>query len=281
MPAIQAPTVRLRRLARELRQLRENTGLTTKDVALRLGWSHSKMSRIETARTAPSVADVTSILELYGTPTQQRAALLDLTRGARQRGWWTAYPDVFKGSYVALEDEASEIRSWQVQLVPGLLQTAAYMRTVLRAGRPDATPDDIENRVRARMARQALLGRTDAPTLHAVLDEGVFRRAMVEPEVMLGQVRALLDAPPNVTIQVMPFSAGFHSGLDGSFVILSFPEDIDPDVAYTEGVGGDLYVEGAEDVTRCNLAWERLTTEAIPADETRSWLVALIEEMER
>lgn len=281
MPAIQAPTVRLRRLARELRQLRDSTGLTTKDVALRLGWSHSKMSRIETARTAPSATDVAAILDLYGTPTQQRAALLDLTRAARQRGWWTAYSDVFTGSYVALEDEASEIRDWEVQVFPGLLQTSAYMRAALRAGRPDAAPEDIEQRVRARMARQALLGRTDAPGLHAVLDEGVFRRAMVEADVMVGQVRALLDAPPNVSIQVMPFTTGFHSGLDGSFVILSFPEDIDSDVAYTEGIGGDLYVEGAEGVTRCNLAWERLTEEAMPTDETRPWLVTLIEEMER
>ncbi|WP_189237969.1 helix-turn-helix domain-containing protein [Planomonospora parontospora] len=271
MSPTHSPTVRLRRLARELRRMREESGLRPEDAAARLGWSRSKVSRIETGRTRAGLTDVASICDLYGVGSSARAGLLQLAKEARQRGWWTAYADVFTGSYIGLEDEAALIRQWEVQLVPGLLQTEEYARTVIRAGRPEPhNADDIQRRVMARMARRTLLSRPDAPELHAVLDEGVVRRPIGGRETMREQLEALLAAArrPNVTIRILPYSAGAHAGLEGAFTVLSFPEEIDPDVAYVEGTAGDIYVESSEQVDRYSLAFARICEVALSPEDS-------------
>ncbi|WP_055478225.1 helix-turn-helix domain-containing protein [Sphaerimonospora mesophila] len=271
MSSTHSPTVRLRRLARELRRLRENSGLSPEAAAARLGWSRSKISRIETGRTRASSADVSDICDLYGVDSRARAGLIQLAKEGRQRGWWTAYADVFTGSYVGLEDEAAFIRQWEVQLVPGLLQTEDYARHVISAGRPGAPdPDDVHRRVRARMARRTLLSRPNAPELHAVLDEGVIRRPIGGPRVMRDQLDALLNSArrPNVTIRVLPYDVGAHAGLEGAFTILSFAEEADPDVAYVEGTAGDVYVESTEQVDRYRSAFARISDAALPAEES-------------
>lgn len=274
------PTVRGRRLMRELRRLREEKRLTLQDVADRTGWSRARVSRIETGHTRPQHGDVADLLDLYGVPSPERDALITLAREGRQRGWWTAYADVFTGSYVALEDEAAEIRTWDAQLIHGLLQTAAYSRAVIKAGRMLDDEAQIERRIAARKARQALLDRADAPRLHAVFDEAVVHRPIGGPEVMAEQLTALAAAArrPNVTIQVLPFTCGAHAGLDGRFTILSYPDAVDPDIAYVEGTMGDVYLESAQETEQHRVRFDRITAAALSPEASAHLLAARAKE---
>lgn len=236
------PTVRQRRLAQALRELRHEAGLTQDAVAARMGWHTSKLFRLENARS-PRVGwlDVRELMDMYGVPSPHREALIQLARDARMMGWWTPYRDVFTGSYVALEDEASAMRLYCPELIPGLLQTEHYARAVIRAVRPGYDEESVERRVAARLARQkALLDRAASPELRCVLNEAVLRRQVGDRHVMGTQLRALADAAsrPLMTLQLLPFSAGAHAGLEGGFVLIEFPSTQDPDVVYVEGIMG-------------------------------------------
>lgn len=283
MPEPHSPTVRGRKLASELRRLRERAGLTTEEAAAQLGqgWSRFKVGNIERAKTKPTIAGITAMLDLYGVDSATRAALIELAKNAWRRGWWTDYSDVFKGSYVALEDDAARIDEWSPQVVPGLLQTDEYAREIIRAGqRGDEA--GIQRRVQARMARKALLSRKDpaAPVLTAVLDEAALRRPIGGREVMRAQLHALLDAAerPNVTIRVLPFEVGTHAGLDGPFIILGFPEDIAPDVAYVGTRIGDGYAESNETVRRLKVDFEDLKSAALPPEGSTELIAAIAKE---
>jgi transcriptional regulator with XRE-family HTH domain len=269
------PTVRGRRLARELRRLREEQGLTLQEVADRLDWSRATVSRLETGQTRPKPNDIADLLDLYGVPSPDRDALIRLAREAGQRGWWTAYADVFTGSYVALEDEAALIRTWDTQLIHGLLQTEDYARAVITAGRMLPTEHDIERRIDARKARQALLNRVDAPKVHLIIDEGVLRRNIGGPGVMRAQLEWLLELGerPQITIQVLPFDTGEHAGLDGRFTILSFADPADPDIAYVEGTMGDVYLESAEAIATHGERFEQIA-KASRSPEDSAHLIA-------
>lgn len=216
---------------------------------------------------------MTAALDLYGVNSPARDALVQLARDVQKRGWWTNYADLWDGSYVGLEDEASLIRSYQVQFVPGLLQTPDYARAVISAGRPDS-PEAVDRRVQARMARKSLLARSDAPALVVVLDEGLLRRPLGGTKVMREQLYALIGASQggNVTIRVLSTESESLAGAEGPFVLLSF-ETSDPDVAYSEGMTGCIYVESQEQVTRCKVTFERLLETALSPEES----VALIE----
>ncbi|MEW2354531.1 helix-turn-helix transcriptional regulator [Spirillospora sp. NPDC029432] len=264
------PTVRGRRLARELRRLRETQGLTLQEVADRLDWSRATVSRLETGQTRPKPGDIADLLDLYGVPSPERDALINLAREAGQRGWWTAYADVFTGSYVALEDEASRIRAWDTQLIHGLLQTEEYARAVITAGRMLPGPTEIERRIDARKARQKLLDRDEAPRLHLVFDECVLRRPIGGAAVMRAQLEALLEfaARPRIEIQVLPYDTGAHAGLDGRFTILSFPNPADPDIAYVEGTMGDVYLESAEAIATHGDRFDRVAAAALPPEDS-------------
>lgn len=265
------PTVRGRRLARELRKLREEQGLTLQEVADRLDWSRATVSRLETSQTRPKPGDIADILDLYGVPSPARDALITLARQAGQRGWWTAYQDVFAGSYVALEDEASDIRTWDPQLVHGLLQTEDYSRAVITAGRLLPGPEDIERRIAARKIRQALLDRTDAPRLHVIFDEAVLHRPIGGEKVMRAQLDSLataVESRPSVTIQVLPYTAKEHAGLDGRFTILSYPDPADPDIAYVEGTMGDVYLESAEAIAKHRDRFDRIKAAALSPEDS-------------
>lgn len=274
------PTVRGRRLMRELRRLREEERLTLQDVADRTGWSRARVSRIETGHTRPQHGDVADLLDLYGVPSPERDALITLAREARQRGWWTAYVDVFTGSYVSLEDEAAEIRTWDAQLIHGLLQTSDYARAVIEAGRMLPEPAQVERRIAAREARQALLDRPDAPHLHAVFDEAVIRRPIGGPRIMAAQLRSLAVAAerPNVTIRVLPYDSGAHAGLDGRFTILSYPDPVDPDIAYVEGTMGDVYLESAQETEQHRVRFNRITAAALSPEDSAHLLAAAAKE---
>lgn len=250
---------------RELKRLREAAGISPDEAAGRLDFSKSKLYRIENGRSRVDADDLEDMLDLYGARSPERDALIHLGRESRRRGWWTRYKDVFTGSYVALESEAATIRI-NAHLVPGFLQTPGYARAVIAATGPWLGTEETERRVAARTARRdALLGSSGTPDIHVVLDESVLRRQAGGPGVLRDQLTELakVSKRPGLTLQVMPFAAGAAPGMDGHFVILTFPDPEDPPVAYAEGLFGDVYLESKDEVDRFELAWTRLAHDAL------------------
>jgi transcriptional regulator with XRE-family HTH domain len=261
-----SPTVRRRRIAAELKRLREERGLTLDHAARELGVARSTMSRIENAQVSVRPGDVRALLELYGVQPGDVASLVQVARDARQRGWWQAYSDVLPGwfeMYVGLEQAASEIFTFEVSLVPGLLQTADYARAVIEAELPDASPTEVGRRTELRMKRQHDQAR---PQLWVVLDETVIRRVVGGPQTMRAQLERLVDEAeaPGMTLQIVPFGAGAHASMIGSFSILAFPDPVDPPVVYLESRAGSLYVEGGDTQTY-NRVFRSLQTAALSA----------------
>ncbi|MEV7005677.1 helix-turn-helix transcriptional regulator [Streptosporangium sp. NPDC051022] len=270
-----SPTVRHRRLGRELRRLREAAGLMPEAAARQLGWSRPKVNRIENAKLLPSVVDVGHACDLFGADSATKAGLIQLCKDAAVRGWWTAYSDVLSSSYVVLESEAIAIRTWEPLLIPGLLQNEEYARAIIQAGRPGLDDTELKRRVDARMTRKITLLGSNAPAFHALLDEGALRRPVEPPSVMadqLGDILQVVDRP-NVTIQVLPLRAGVHSGLEGAFSVLSFGAE-DPDVGYTGSPGGVVYVEAADQVRDLTLTFERLASMALSPEKSADLIAA-------
>ncbi|WP_236788498.1 helix-turn-helix transcriptional regulator [Amycolatopsis sp. GM8] len=266
----QGPTIRRRRLASELRRLREAADLTIDEVGEKLECSASKVSRIETGHVGVTPRDARDMLELYGLTGDEREALVQLAREARKPGWWHAYKEVFTGTFVGLEADASSMRAFQALLVPGLLQTEPYAREVIRAMRPDSDESETEKRVAARLARQQLLTDPTPPDYWAVIDEAVLHRVVGGPEVMLKQTKRLLEVgqSPHVTIQVVPFTAGAHPGMEGPFVILGFPEQADQDVVYVDSTPSGFFLELPPDVRRYSLMFDHLRAAALSPDDS-------------
>jgi transcriptional regulator with XRE-family HTH domain len=252
VPGVQSPTVRRRRLGEELRQLREAAGLTIEEVAQRLEVSPAKISRIETGQVGVRPRDVSDLLDRYGIYGAHRDNLLTLTREAGQQGWWHSYSDVLSEGidiWVGLETEAEAIHLYEVQLVPGLLQTSEYARAVLRAHYRSEPPEQIEQRVELRMARQELVIEQNNTPIWAVLDEAVLGRQMGPPEIMQSQYRRLIEFSENnnITIQVLPLDAGVYSGVPVGFGIMQLAHP-NQEIVVIEHRGGIIYIERSEDV---------------------------------
>jgi transcriptional regulator with XRE-family HTH domain len=265
--------VRQRRLARSLRRLREGADLTIEQVAEKLELSPSSISRFETAQVGVRPRDLRDLLDIYGVGGAQREELLEIARERRQQAWWQEYRDLPNNAVAGFEAEASSISQYAALLVPGLLQTEAYARMVLEAIRLDAKPDDIERRMELRMARQALLTGQRPPAYLVVLDEAVLRRTVGGREVMGQQLDRLIDAAarPSVTLQVLPFAAGAHAGMDGEFTIFRYREPADPDVVFIENTGGDAYIEEANVTQRYGWIFDHLRSAALdPAASVRT-----------
>ncbi|MDA2803706.1 helix-turn-helix domain-containing protein [Nocardiopsis suaedae] len=287
MPASNSPTARRRRLGVELRRLRENAGMTGEEAAERMAWSGSKLSRIERGQVATNSDDVRDLLDLYKVEdTALRGSLVTLARESRRRGWWHVYGDVMPERfevYLGLEPEAAVLRFYQAQIVPGLFQTEAYARALLEAHPASVAPEEVERRVELRIRRRELLfsERSPSPHVWVVLDESVLHRPVGGPQVMADQIAYLLEAGrrTQVTLQVVPFGIGVHSGLDGAFDILEFPEsDIHtPKLVHLENLTSSLYIEKAKEVHFYTVAFEHLRTAALHPERTRQVLA----EMER
>jgi transcriptional regulator with XRE-family HTH domain len=266
-------TVRRRRLARTLRRLREQAGLTIDQVAEKLELSASTISRIETAQVGVRTRDARELLEIYEVSEAQRGELLELARASRQQPWWYEYREVPSAEVVKFEDDAAFIRQYSALVFPGLLQTRDYASAVIRAIRHDAASEELERRLELRMHRQGLLTHKGAPDLWVILDEATLHRAIGGPAVMRGQLQRLIDlsALPNITLQVLPFSAGPHAGLDGEFTLFSFSDPADPDLVYIENSGGDLYLERNDRTERYRLIFSHLQAAALnPVESIRA-----------
>jgi len=263
----EGPTLRRRRLGTELKRCREAAGLTQENVSRHFEWHAAKVTRIETARVAVTARDVKDLLVLYGVEDEDyREALMALARQSREKTWLTDYRDLMRpGNFVGLEQEASSIRAWEPILLPGLLQTEAYMRALMRSGRSSDPANVIDRRVALRLKRQGRLSGPGALNLAAVIDESAVRRVIGGSDVMNDQLHALIEAAqlPNVTLQVLPFGAGEHPFLGGSAALLEFRETTHPDVVYLEGLAGDLYEEQPLEVGRYRDEFDRLSAMAL------------------
>ena len=275
------PTVLRMLLGAHLRRLREARGVSREDAGWEIRSSESKISRLELGRVSFKERDVEDLLKLYGVEdNEERDRLLTLAREANTPGWWHRFGDVLPSwfhSYLGLEAACQLIRTYEVQFVPGLLQTPDYARAVVLLGHRRAPADEIERRVSLRMERQKLLTRTDPPQVWAVVDEAALRRPMGSPEVMRQQLAALVEATklPNVRLQVIPFHAGGHAAAGGAFTILRFPDQDLPDVVYIEQLTSALYLDKRDDIDFYAAAMERLCIEADPPTHT----AAILEEM--
>ncbi|MEU5531167.1 helix-turn-helix transcriptional regulator [Micromonospora chersina] len=279
------PTVLRMLLGAQLRRLREGAGVSRESAGWEIRSSESKISRMELGRVGFKERDVADLLTLYGvTAPDERAALLTLARDANSPGWWHRYGDVLPGwfqSYLGLEAAAALIRTYEVQFVPGLLQTPAYARAVILLGHRGAPPAEVERRVGLRMERQELLRRSDPPQLWAVLDEAALRRPVGGPGVMRGQLDALIEASaaPHIRLQIVPFDAGGHAAAGGAFSILRFGDQDLPDIVYIEQLTSAVYLDRRDDLDHYAGAMDRLCGEAAPPERTPQLLARIRDEL--
>lgn len=269
----------------QLRRLRESKGLTREQAGYRIRASESKISRLELGRVSFKDRDISDLLELYGVEDDtQREALIALAREANSPGWWHSYDDVLPNwfqTYVGLEEAATLIRSYEIQFLPGLLQTEEYARAVVAAGAPKATAEETERRVHLRITRQKILHRPSPPAFWAVVDEAALHRPIGGSKVMKQQVEHLLDlmSLQNVTLQVMPFRFGGHAGEGGAFTMLRFPEPELPDVVYVEQLVSAYYLDKREYVERYARTMDRLTVDSQPPEVTRETLKRILSQV--
>lgn len=271
-------TIRRILLGSHLRRLREAKGISRDEAGYTIRASESKISRMELGRVGFKERDVEDLLILYGvTNPEERDALADLAREANQPGWWHQYADVLPNwfqIYVGLEEAASLIRTYEVQFVPGLLQTEDYAAAVIAGSMPLASQQAVHRRVRLRMTRQQLLTRPNPPQLWVVVDESALRRPIGGRTVMLDQLDHLITTAklPNVTLQVMPFLAGRHAAEAGAFTILRFAEPDLPDIVYLEQLTSAIYLDKRDDVDQYMAAMERLGVDSESPDRTAEML---------
>jgi transcriptional regulator with XRE-family HTH domain len=251
-----------RRLGAELRRLRNRTGLTLDEVAEQMTCSTSKISRLETGKGIPKVPDVRELMRIYGVAsTTEQDMLLRLVRDGREHGWWEPLTDSVAperymmeslSRYVAMENDATAVRSFDMTIVHGLLQTEAYVRSIITSTLPHHSAEEIDRLIELRTMRQEALYRTDPPPLSmtAVIDEAVLRRAVGGPAVMTGQLQHLLDVTeqPNVDVRVLPFATGILRAHAGHFVLLEIPEALGSDVVHIETHAGERFLEEESDV---------------------------------
>lgn len=276
------PTVLRLMLGAQLRRLRELKGMTRQDAGQMIQASEARISRLELGRIGHQAREVADLLTLYGVQNgREREALLSLARQATTPDWWNRYSDVLPAwfeTYIGLEQAASTIRSYQVQCVPGLFQTADYARAVIRLGYPNASVDEIDQRVDLRLARQDILTSAQAPMVWMVVDEVALRRPFGDPSVMRAQLNHLLDLSelPNVTLQTVPFHAGGYAAAGGPFIVLRFADPDVTDIVYLEQLTSALYLDKRPDVDRYLAVMDQLSVQAEPPDETPRLLAKLL-----
>jgi transcriptional regulator with XRE-family HTH domain len=288
VPVRHVTTLRRRRLGRELRRLREATGLTINDTSSRIYISASKISRIETAQTIATSRDVSDMVDIYQVEgEQQRQRLLELAKAVQEEARWQPFVDIHKlMMYISFEEEAKSIWMYQALLIPGLFQTEEYAHVVLGVLMPQVVPqlrvEEIERHVKLRMARQALLTKEEPPDVWVLLDEGALRRLVGSRQLMRKQLLSLTEAAAlsNVTLEVLPFKAGVHAGMEGAFTILRhFADPTDPDLVHVEQPTDDLYLDSTDDVQLHTLLFKRLGAVALKPAESIALLIELAKEL--
>lgn len=277
----QTPTVRLRRLAAELRRLRRVADMNREEASAQTGINNATLYRIETARARPQMRTLAALLNLYGVDAEQREYLTILCRDAGKQGWLRPYhsdlPEEYT-AYISFEAEAAGVRNYESLFIPGLLQTEEYARAVIRGGLPMAGEPEVEDRVQARMERQAVLTKEAPLKLWAIIDEAALRRVVGGGKVMRAQLAHLADMVkvPNITFQVIPFDAGAHPGMPGAFVLMDFTDPMDTDLIYIDSMAGDLFLESDADVSRYSSIFDNLRAVALSPDASVTFVAELV-----
>jgi transcriptional regulator with XRE-family HTH domain len=284
MPDAAGSTVPRRRLGRELQQLRDRSGLKVEDVAASMRCSRSKIWRIESGRTPVRAVDVEKLCRIYKAPADLRKALVALAGETDKPGWWHSYGDVIPEwfeVYVDLESSASAMQIYEPELVTGLLQLHGYAYAVLRTADVDEDEEEIERRVSVRLGRQVLLGRKQPPRLEVILNEAVVRRPVGGLAPMVRQLRHLMTLEhPNVSVRVLPFAAGVHAAMMGSFTYLQFPERSEPDVIYHETRTGALYLSKPAERKPYRQMWRDIDERALDVEASREFISEAAKEFE-
>ncbi|MBA5223025.1 MULTISPECIES: helix-turn-helix domain-containing protein [Streptomyces] len=276
-----SPTARRRRLSIELKKLRENNSLTCAQVGAALDWSGSKVNRMETGSGRVQPSDVDALCRFYATTDELREFLKSLARQAKTRGWWQVHgsgvPEWFS-IYIGLEQDASTLRQYQCEVLPGLVQAEAYVRELHTSG-SYMSREDIDRAVRVRLERQAMLSGPEAPDAWFIVNEGAVRRIVGDRELMRTQLEHVLEIveQPNVTLQVLPFDAG-TCPTTGSFTMLGFPDPEDPDIVYRDGITDAMYLEGEPHVRQYTRAFDELRAAALSPRRTAQLIRNVVKE---
>lgn len=283
---VSVPAIRRRRLGAALRRLREGSGMSLEAVAKELGWSTSKVSRIELAKIVVTPADVRALLGAFDAVSAEVETLVSLASGDRQPGWWCRYAEVlppwFEG-YLSLESEAAQLLVYESEIVPGLLQTEQYAAEILRHSPYTQLPDEAARAAELHRARRGRLVGPDPVRLDAVINEGAFRRVVGGREIMCGQLTRVIEAAklPHVALRVLPFAAGAHPGVDGSFTVLEFSDPSNPRIVYLDRMTDTEYLDSLRDVAAYRHAHERLRESALPVSDSREMIIGLLRELMR
>ncbi|GAA1458683.1 helix-turn-helix domain-containing protein [Nocardiopsis exhalans] len=278
-----SPTIRLRRLGFELRRLRETHRLTLEEASKSSGVPRTTLSKIETAESRRTrTRDLDALADLYEVSDETRAAFHQLYRESKEKGWWYQYKELFGTSGLpAFEVEASLIRTYEAQVIPGLLQTADYARAVF-TGTNAFAEEEIKRHVEARMERQSILTRLYPPEYAAIIDEAALRRCAGGKEAMREQLLHLahMATRPNISIHALPFSAGMHAANLGGFQIMEFSEAADPTVGYAETPTYCVFVEGQDEIRTYDAMWREAHNASLTVAQTIDFIYELSASLE-
>jgi transcriptional regulator with XRE-family HTH domain len=280
------PTIQRRRLGNELRRARERASKTQDEAAERIDAAASKISRLELGQSGIKLTDLAVLLDFYGVDGEQAESMRDLARAGRQRGRWSGYrnvvPDWFR-QYVDLEADASEIRWYQPEVMPGILQVEAYIRAMNATAHPRPTDEELDRQVRVRLERQAILDRPDAPDLGFILSESALRRHIGDVATMSAQLGHLasIGERPNIELQVLPFDAQTYETASFNFIVLRFGHDATSDVIYLEDYTDAVYLDRPDAVRAYTRLWNRLQAAALGPVESRHLILQVAEDVER
>jgi transcriptional regulator with XRE-family HTH domain len=280
-----SPTLRRRELAAQLRRLRRQSGLTVEQVAERLLASTAKISRLETGQRGASLRDVRDLCDIYGVDDATRERLMSLARQSKERSWWQEVDPHLPAqysTYIGLEEAASSIKEFESGLVPGLLQIEEYARHMIRdSWIPKLRPDVVEQRVEARLKRQAVLTQERGLRFWVVMDEAALHRQVGGPQVMSKQLKRLLtDAElPTLTLQVLPYDVGAYPGLNSTFILLEFAEAGMSSVVYVESMIGQMFLERPHDVERYSQTFDHLRAMALSPAASTGLIASLSQEL--
>ena len=276
------PTIQRRRLGKALKRARDHAGKTQEEAAAVIDAAASKISRLELGQSGLKLTDLALLLDFYGVSSEQVEGMRDLARAGRQRGRWAGFrnviPDWFR-AYVDLEADASEIRWYQPEVVPGILQTEAYIRAMNPIAHPRVTDEEVNREVTVRLERQAILDRPDT-TLNFILSESALRRNIGDATIMHQQLLHLAELAerPNIELQVLPFDAQTFGAAWIGFIILRFDHDATSDVVYLEGYTDADYLDSPDEVQSYTALWNRLSAAAMGQVESRKMVIRLADE---
>jgi hypothetical protein len=279
-----SPTARRRRLSIELKKLREKSALTCAQVGEALDWSGSKVNRMETGSGRIQPSDIDALCRFYGTADELREFLKSLARQAKTRGWWQVHgagvPEWFN-IYIGLEQDASTFRQYQCELIPGLMQIPAYVRELHTTG-AHMSAEDIDRAVKVRLERQATLTRPDAPEAWFIVHEAALHHVIGDRALMREQLERILDSGelPSVTLQILPFDSGTYPAT-GSFTMLGFPDQEDPDLVYRDGITDAVYLEGEHHVREYTRAFDGLRAAALSPQRSIQLIKTVLKEYAR